>query len=354
MPLPILMVCDANTYAVLGKKIESEFLSGELKVHFFESSPFASFELATEVQKAAEGMASLLAVGSGTINDLCKYAAHQRSLRYAIAITAPSMNGFISPNASLSKQGGLKQSYAATPPVTVVADIEILVAAPPRLIRAGLGDSLARPTAQVDWLLSYLLLDTPYMDEPFMMLKPFEKQLFDSSDKLLQGDFEAMELLFCTLLASGEGMRLAGGSHPASQGEHMIAHTMELLYGGTPAYHGEQIGVTTLTMARLQERLLAEESIILRPLREDHDPSFTKHSPEAREQATKRLAQDWDFIRTQIRASSLPASYLEEVLQRAGAPTTPEALGWKQEQYGNAIQQAAGMRDRFTFLDLSF
>ena len=46
------------------------------------------------------------------------------------------------------------------------------------------------------------------------------------------------------------------GSYPASQGEHLIAHTMEMKHGSTlmESYHGEQIGVTTLcTMAEIQE-----------------------------------------------------------------------------------------------------
>ena len=38
----------------------------------------------------------------------------------------------------------------------------MLAAAPPRLIRAGLGDSACRSTAQADWLLSHMLLDRPY------------------------------------------------------------------------------------------------------------------------------------------------------------------------------------------------
>ena len=45
---------------------------------------------------------------------------------------------------------------------------------------------------------------------------------------------------------------------PASQGEHLISHYIDMLRdpARAPSFHGEQIGVTTLTMARLQERLL--------------------------------------------------------------------------------------------------
>src|SRR5690606_17264649 len=101
--------------------------------------------------------------------------------------------------------------------------------APKRLIRSGLGDSLCRTTAQADWLLSHLLFDTPYLTSPFALLEANEALLFDNAKGLMEGDSEAMEHLASTLILSGIGMYLAGGSYPASQAEHMISHTMEMV-----------------------------------------------------------------------------------------------------------------------------
>ena len=74
----------------------------------------------------------------------------------------------------------------------------------------------------------------------------------------MAGDGAAVERLARTLVLSGLGMLIAGGSQPASQGEHMIAHYAEMMGGADlpPSFHGEQIGVTTLIMARLQHRML--------------------------------------------------------------------------------------------------
>ena len=47
----------------------------------------------------------------------------------------------------------------------------------------------------------------------------------------------SIELLMQTLLLSGLGMTIAGGSYPASQGEHMIAHTYEMLLGASCFVH---------------------------------------------------------------------------------------------------------------------
>src|SRR3546814_10817423 len=67
-----------------------------------------------------------------------------------------------------------------------------------------------------------------------------------------------MARLARTLVLSGFGKAISGGSYPASEGEHLISHYAEMMGGAElpESFHGEQIGVTTLTMARLQERML--------------------------------------------------------------------------------------------------
>ena len=65
------------------------------------------------------------------------------------------------------------------------------------------------------------------------------------------GDPEAMRALARTLVLSGHGMTICGGSHPASQGEHLISHYIDMFAppGRAPFFHGEQVAVATLTMA---------------------------------------------------------------------------------------------------------
>ena len=81
--------------------------------------------------------------------------------------------------------------------------------------------------------------------------------MFAESDALVRGDLAAMARLARTLVLSGFGMTLCGGSYPASQGEHLISHYVEMMAPELPpSFHGEQIAVTTLTMAGLHERLI--------------------------------------------------------------------------------------------------
>ncbi len=123
-------------------------------------------------------------------------------------------------------------------------------------------------------------------------------------------------------------------------------------------------------MARLQERMLAAGP----PRLSASAPSaatVTAHFGEVlgracwREFAAKRLDEPaaerlnariearWEEIRTRLAAVTRPAAELEAVLKSAGAPTTPEDLGWPRANYREAVCHAREIRDRYTFLDLA-
>src|SRR5437660_675318 len=165
---------------------------------------------AASVRPAGSQADAVVAVGSGTINDLCKYTAAQDGKPYAVFATAPSMNGYTSQNAAITV-GGHKKSLPAAGPAGVFMDLAVLSAAPTRMIRAGLGDSLCRSTAQADWLLSHCLLGTPYRRAPFALLAEDEPVLLDDPQALFHGDSEAMRALARTLVLSGLGMAICNG-----------------------------------------------------------------------------------------------------------------------------------------------
>jgi len=340
----IHVIADPHTMEAYGS---SDLGAGERWTQdILPARPKPEMELATRIMQHAMPADALVAIGSGTINDLVKYAAHQLKKPYVVVATAPSMNGYVSPNASIIN-GKHKESIACTMPMAVLMDTEILVNAPSRMIRAGIGDCLCRSTAQADWLLSHLLLDTHYVEEVFEWLLPYEKVLLQHAKFAVLGDKEIMEVLAKMLILSGLGMARAWGSYPASQGEHMIAHTMEELYGNKlPAtLHGEQIAVTTLSMAERQARILASDP-----------PPLALAKPNGRnynhEQIEHRLGKNWRQIRDKIRTVVIPQVSLYDALSDAGCPVSPEDLGWKDPIYDQALAKARFHRDRFTFLDL--
>jgi glycerol-1-phosphate dehydrogenase [NAD(P)+] len=368
----LAVVSDATTHNVMGRRIERALdRIAEIQSVVLPQHPEPDAETVGRLRSAAVDADALIAVGSGTLNDLCKYASALDRKPYAVFATAPSMNGYTSVNAAITVEGH-KKSLPAQAASGVFLDLEVLAAAPVRLIRAGLGDSVCRCTAQADWLLAHLLLGRPYRTAPFALLAEDEAALFEAPEALAGGDPEAIRRLVRTLVLSGFGMTLCGGSEPASQGEHLISHYADMM--GDPSWpealHGEQIGVTTLTMASLQASLLdgPPPRIDLCPIDEaaliaHFGPELGRScwqefrpkrvDPGAAIQLNHRLAERWEEIRRRIAAIHRPPQQLRETLERAGAAITPEALGWPRAFYRDAVRHAREIRNRYTFLDLA-
>jgi glycerol-1-phosphate dehydrogenase [NAD(P)+] len=365
------LVSDPLTHQVLGARVERALASlGRVEAVRLPDRPHPDDRTTATLRAATAPADAVIAVGSGTINDLCKYAAFLEGKPYAVFGTAPSMNGYTSANAAITV-GGLKKSLPARMPAGVFLDLRVLAAAPPRMIRSGLGDSLCRTTAQADWLLSHLLRGTAYRAAPFALLAGDEGPLFAEAAALMQGDLAAMRRLARTLVLSGLGMVICGGSYPASQGEHLISHYAEMM--GDPAwpesFHGEQIGVTTLTMARLQDRLL-EQPPVIRPTVVDTADIAAHFGAETgaacvgefrakalsaaeAERLNARIAGAWPEIRARIAAIRRSTESLQGTLAAAGAPTSAAALGWPTAFYRTAVRRARQIRNRYTFLDLA-
>ena len=196
--------------------------------------------------------------------------------------------------------------------------LDVLARAPVRLIRAGLGDSLCRPTAQADWLLAHLLHGQPYREAPFALLAEDEGALLADPEALVAGDREAIARLARTLVLSGFGMSICGGSYPASQGEHLVSHYADMRPppGAPASLHGEQIGVTTLTMARLQERVLAGGPPRLQPTRVDEAALVRHFGPALGRACWTELAPK----RHDARPTGMPAASISRP-RRAGSCT---------------------------------
>lgn len=371
----LAVVSDPITRQVLGDRVERALAAvGQVNSIALPDRPHADAATVEGIRAASARDDALIAVGSGTINDLCKRASFLDGKPYAVFATAPSMNGYTSTSAAITVDGH-KKSLPSHGAAGVFMDLAVLARAPKHMIRSGLGDSLARPTAQTDWLLSHRLLGTPYNDTPFRLLAEDEPRMFAESPALAKGDLQAMEMLARVLLLSGIGMCIAGSSAPASQSEHLVSHYIDMKAEGASravlgrdALHGEQIGVTTLTAARLQERLLAlANPPRLKPTAVDaaairahfgesgEDCVAESHAKALDRQRTARinemLAGLWPSLREELARSFVPVARLQAVLARAGAPCKPSDLGWNDEFYRTAVIWARRIRNRYTCLD---
>jgi glycerol-1-phosphate dehydrogenase [NAD(P)+] len=368
----LAVVSDATTREVLGARVAHALASvGEIDDIVLTAMPHPDLETVERLRNATATCDALIAVGSGTINDLCKYAAAGAGKPYVVFATAPSMNGYTSANAAITVDGH-KKSLPAQAPLGVFIDLGVFAAAPLRMIQSGLGDSLCRSTAQADWLLSKHLRGTPYREAPFALLAADESPLIDAPEALIGGDLDAMRLLARTLVLSGLGMTISGGSYPASQGEHLISHYIDMFEPQErPAYfHGEQIAVATLTMAQIQEAMLSGPPPRVAAgstTRDDLLHRFGDEIGEAcwAEYSAKRLAVDtaealsahvaerWSTLVASFGRRMIPSATLADVMMRAGCPQTPGAIGVTTKFYRRAVRDARFLRDRYTFLDLA-
>jgi glycerol-1-phosphate dehydrogenase [NAD(P)+] len=363
------VISDVDTHAAMGAQVVRALGRFEVQSIVLDRRPHCEAQVVDRLVQAVAPCDAVIAVGSGTLNDLAKLVGLRKGVPSLVFGTAPSMNGYTSVSASVS-EAGVKRSVRARTPMAVFLDLGVLAAAPVEMIRAGLGDSVCRPTAQADWLLSHLLLDTPYLELPFALLATEEPALFEQAPGLVRGDRMAMRSLARTLVLSGFGMTLSGGSFPASQGEHLISHYLEMMRPVTviEAFHGEQVGVAALAMARLQTTVLARTTTPkLRPIGITLKSVLDHFGPERGaavwsdvsakqvdiEVANARLESDWPAMRARLAAIVQPPERLAAVLSAAGAPTTPAALGYPDALFGEAFAHARELRDRYTFLDFA-
>ena len=124
--------------------------------------PKAKVEEAEPFRSALAADESLfpVSVGSGVINDLVKYAAFKQGRRYLTVATAASMDGYTSAGAPLA-HGGFKMTIPTRAPVAMIADLDVISAAPAEMNGWGYGDLAGKVPAGGDWLLANTLKIKP-------------------------------------------------------------------------------------------------------------------------------------------------------------------------------------------------
>ena len=367
------VVADAGTYEALGRRVEKALRKLGTVNTVILDDPHATMTDVARVKDKLAGAEAVVAVGSGTINDLCKYVTGLDGRRYCIFGTAASMNGYTSTTASITLESGLKVSLPSHAPAGFFGDLSVAAKAPSYLAAAGFGDCLVRSVAQIDWWMSHRLLGTAYHELPFILQHEDEAILNARAHLLPKGDINATGSLYRVLTLCGLGVSFTGTSNHGSMGEHQISHYVDCFAGtvhpGT--LHGQQVGVATLTMARLQQRMLASETPpVLRPT--VIDPAgmerrmgseiaaqclaeFRKKAldPSAADAMNAKLEALWPTLRRELSEFMLPVEAMEELLRSAGGALTAADLDLPAEFYREAVIHAREMRNRYSFLDLA-
>lgn len=384
---PAAVVADTKTMAAAGNAVVASFAAaGHPTVGpfvFDDPKLYAEHKYVEQLQAwLATHDAVPVAVGSGTINDVTKLAAHRTGRQYLSVATAASMDGYTAFGSSITFKGS-KQTFDCPAPRAVVADVAVIAAAPPILSAAGYADLLAKLTAGADWIVADALGIEPIDATAWDLVQvPLMPSLADPAG-VRRGDVKAVGDLTVGLMMGGFAMQWTKTSRPASGAEHQFSHLWDMqshTHNGSAPSHGFKVAIGTLAVARLYEKLLAlplENLDVDRAVAAAPTPASTEAAivdllgtgeladkarvetaakaitPDALRARLEKLKAAWPTLKARLSAHLPPAAKLAEMLAAAGAPTEPEQIGISRQRLQTSYRQAHLIRRRFTVLDLA-
>ncbi len=371
----INLVADERTFALLGRECAAVLNRAGRTVHpsIVPDTPHGG-PVCDDITKEAlcsrlPPCDGLLAVGSGTISDLVKWIACDTKRPYAMFATAASMNGYASNNIAPSIRG-VKRVLSGTVPVFIAAVPAVIQEAPGKLTAAGFGDVLAKAVSMTDWKLNQLLFAEYYCPVCAQLIRELEPAYLAHPEAIRAKEPRAIEALFQALVYSGVSMTMAGTSSPASGGEHMVSHVLDMtaaIYGVPHDYHGRQVGLGTIFAGALYERVLALEAPRFQFRTEPTDSAYwqslaavveDEHALKRlkAERAVRRLQQEdslWGRLCFELRPMTRTAAAIKQSLRAAGAAHRLEDIGCTRERFLAAAHHAHQMRARYTIIDLA-
>ncbi|MST33224.1 iron-containing alcohol dehydrogenase, partial [Acidimicrobiaceae bacterium USS-CC1] len=352
------------------------------RCRFPQRSGLVADRAATEQVRAALRAGApdgAVVAGSGTLNDITRYATHLESVDYVSVPTAASMDGYASSVAAMQFDG-LKVTFPAHAPIGIFADLRVLAAAPAEMTSWGLGDLLGKVTARFDWVLSEAVTGEAYCPAVADRVAGPLERCAQEPDRLLAADEDGISTLIAGLVESGIAMAMVGSSRPASGAEHHFSHFWDLLaYRGLRPHapHGLQVAHATAAVMRLQRAALADlDGGLRRPPGQrsaDEDPWLGDLAVGAQVDAVRReKAERWEACAARwpppAPALADARRHLESVtdafprvsaaLRALGVPATgpdpaaPAGFHLDPPTLRATVRFANRMRSRFTVLDL--
>ena len=278
-----------------------------------------------KAQMAANAVEYVLAVGSGTLNDMAKSVATRAGIPSGVLPTAASMDGYCSAGAALMR-GGFKVTDTVNPPAHVLVDADVIRTAPRIMTAAGFGDIVGKYTCLADWQLSHIVNGEPIHAEAYAMMEQAREACMGAYEGLVRNESEAVEKLTAALLKAGLSMAMCGNSRPASGSEHHQSHYLEMDFarrGEEIPAHGIKVALGTMISLELYHYL-----------------SMAKVPCPAYEQV-------WAL------ADTLPsAEQVKSLLRGLGCPVRFSDIGVTREQMRQMLLHAHTVRDRYTILTL--
>ena len=264
----------------------------------------------------------------------------------------------------------------------IIGDTDVLCKAPDKLLKAGLGDMLAKYVSICEWRIAQLLVGEYYCPQIAQLIRSALQQCVSYADGLLKREPKAVQAVFEGLVIGGVAMNYAGLSRPASGGEHYLSHLIDMRaveFGTAEDLHGTQCAIGTLVMLGLYEKIRditpdrekalayaqsfdfeawsaqlqqllgkGAESMIAQEAKEG------KYDLAAHQKRLETILENWETI-LQIMAEELPtAAELEALLDTIEAPKCLADIGVEEALLPMLFKATKDIRDKYVLSRLAW
>lgn len=381
-----LLVADRNTWRVAGAEVFEALKAAGVpteKVLFEEEEFHADWDHIELLDKELDKTGAIaVSVGSGTINDLCKLTSHHHKQSYLTVPTAASVDGYTSFGASITYQNA-KQTFECPAPVAVVADVDVIAAAPKDMTAAGYADLAAKVPAGAEWMIADIVGAEPIQPAAWHVLQDCLDDLLSDPAGVAAGNPKAVADLFEGLILSGFAMQAARSSRPASCCDHLFSHILDMThhrFKGKFVSHGFQVAIGTLTMCAVFDEFLkydlsdidvdacvaawpslAEEQARALKIFENfpaprlgYDQISQKYGDAGTVRRELTVVRDnWASLKERLAGQVWSFAKMQEMFKIAGAPYEPEHIGITRADIRDMFPKVQLMRWRYNILDLA-
>lgn len=409
-----VIVADTNTWRVLGEHVYGLFVKAGIPAdrYIIEKEEFhadwkyvemtdlivrGEYAAAKEIENDPdhkEGDASeafrepsdsfniLVSVGSGVINDLCKLSSYHHGQSYLTLPTAASVDGYSSFGSSITYRNS-KQTFTCPAPLAIVADIDVIAAAPKHMTAAGYADLAAKIPAGAEWMIADFVDSEPIQPDAWHVLQDYLDDFLADPAAVAAGEPQAVADLFEGLTLSGFAMQAARSSRPASCCDHLFSHILDMeghRFEGKLQSHGYQVAIGTLTMCAVFDELFRldltsvdvdacveawpsleqEQTRALEVFEGSPAPrlgyemiSQKYGDKEAVRAELTKLKAEWPQLKEKLQGQVYSFERMQELFRVAGAPYETEHIGVTHEQIRDMFPKVQLMRARYNVLDLA-
>ena len=381
-----LIVADENTWRAAGETVYSYLQQAGVECDepyiFTDKDLHAEWHFIEMLDaKLSATDAIAVAVGSGTINDLCKLSSYHCNRPYMCVATAASVDGYSSFGASITYKS-MKQTFTCPAPRAILADVGVMARAPREMTAAGYADLAAKIPAGAEWIIADFVGSEPIHPEAWHISQSNLKASLADPEGVAALREEAIAPFVEGLMLSGFAMQAARSSRPASCTDHLFSHLWNMRdhkhNGATPS-HGFQVSVGTLMMCAMFDQMYKSDFTAL-----DVD-ACVKAWPSADEIRTRaeqlfageayadmgvtemmakyddaqevrrqlQLVKDnWPDLMARLKEQCYTFEQMHRMLSIVGAPTKPEDVGITKERMRADVPYVRHIRRRYNMMDL--